>query len=161
MKKCNKVNESVSISRSELSAINNLLFNGNGVDLSSIIDDLAVGEDRDVIQMRVGFTFRGMNGFVADRGETRYEYNYNNSGFKYVVRGVSHIKHLIEVERYLIKAQLDDSDVDNMIYDENGQIVSVDGMPLSYKVVEDAGICTVTFDDWKRFAKTIDESWIK
>ena len=72
-------NSTISISVSTLNAIKNLLFSEKegGVNLSSIVDDLTIGdENRDLVAINVGLTFKGIKPEIDTA--TRYKADYRS-----------------------------------------------------------------------------------
>lgn len=92
----------VSIPASTLNAIKNLLFSEKegGVDLSPIVTDLAVGnENRDLVAINVGLTFKGIKPEVDTT--TRYQSDYRSlCELKFV--SYSMIRDIVTCEKRVI-----------------------------------------------------------
>ena len=73
------LNSTISVPVSTLNAIKNLLFSEKegGVNLSSIVDDLTIGnENRDLMAINVGLTFKGIKPEID--ATTRYQSDYRS-----------------------------------------------------------------------------------
>ena len=92
---------SVSIPVTTLNALKGLLFNSEeGVDLSPIVKDLAVGNDNeDLVAINVGLTFRGLVPEVDKT--TRYAKDYRDL-VEYTFVSYSLIRDLVTYERKTI-----------------------------------------------------------
>jgi len=66
----------VQVPSTTLNAIKKMLFNAKegGVDLTSIISDLSMGQENDLIAINVGLTFKGYKPDIDER--TRYSAEY-------------------------------------------------------------------------------------
>lgn len=73
----------VSVPQMTLNALKQMLFsNENGVDLSNIINDLAVNdEQKDLVAIHIALVHKGIQPEVDT--STRYEFNYGNRFCKY------------------------------------------------------------------------------
>lgn len=73
------LNSTISVPVSTLNAVKNLLFSEKegGVNLSSIVDDLTIGnENRDLMAINVGLTFKGIKPEIDTT--TRYQSDYRS-----------------------------------------------------------------------------------
>lgn len=73
----------VSVPQMTLTALKQMLFSGeNGVDLTNIINDLAVNDDqKDLVSIHVALVHKGIHPEIDTA--TRYEHNYGNRFDKY------------------------------------------------------------------------------
>lgn len=59
-----------------LNAIKNLLFDNNGVDLTSIVNDIATSQNKDLTAINIALVYKGA---VIDLDkDTRYKYDYSD-----------------------------------------------------------------------------------
>lgn len=92
----------INVPVSTLNAIKNLLFSEKegGVDLSSIVSDLTVGDDNsDLVAINVGLTFKGIKPDVDKT--TRYSKDYKDL-VEYTFVSYSMIRDLVTFERKVI-----------------------------------------------------------
>lgn len=95
-------NSTISVPVSTLNAIKNLLFSEKegGVDLSSIVDDLTIGnENRDLMAINVGLTFKGIKPEIDLT--TRYSRDYQ-SLVEYTFVSYSMIRDMVTCIRKVI-----------------------------------------------------------
>lgn len=95
------LNASVTIPASTLNALKGLLFNSeDGVDLSSIIKDLAVGNsNEDLVAINVGLVFKGLTPEIDTN--IRYSKDYRDL-VQYTFVSYSMIRDLVTFERKII-----------------------------------------------------------
>lgn len=92
----------ISVPVSTLNAIKNLLFSEKegGVDLSSIVEDLTTGnENRDLIAINVGLTFKGIKPEIDST--TRYSRDYQNL-VEYTFVSYSMIRDVVTCTRKVV-----------------------------------------------------------
>lgn len=92
-----------------LSAIKNMLFNSDGVDLSKIINDLGYGEAEDMTAINVGLTFKGITPDI-DKA-TRFDSGYRQIS-KYVFVGVSLIRENVKAHEFGLRFSQKDNKFD-------------------------------------------------
>ena len=121
------LNASVTIPASTLNALKGLLFNSeDGVDLSSIIKDLAVGNtNEDLVAINVGLVFKGLTPEIDTN--IRYAKDYRDL-VQYTFVSYSMIRDLVTVERKII-ARWDTNKNDLCPYDDKQSYM--DTMSLS------------------------------
>lgn len=84
-----------------LNAIKNLLFDNNGVDLTSIINDLSTSQNKDLIAINVALVYKGA---VIDLNkDTRYKYEYSDIYEEFTYFSHSIILGVVEVKRTRFK----------------------------------------------------------
>lgn len=98
----NLVSSSVNVPVSTLNAIKNLLFSEKegGVDLSSIVSDLTIGnENPDLMAINVGLTFKGIKPEIDST--TRYSSDYRDL-VEYTFVSYSMIRDVVTCKRKVI-----------------------------------------------------------
>ena len=117
-----------------LNALKNMLFaNEGGVDLSNLINDLAVDDEhRDLTAIHVALVHKGVN-IDIDKA-TRYEHSWRNHITKHEFVGYSLILGLVKVQSY------------DCYIDENGDLV-VDN--------KRDGISCYGFDQWAEWTTNV------
>jgi hypothetical protein len=98
VKKTNCRKGFVEVPQMTLNALKGLLFGKEGVDLSSIIKDLAPDENNtELTEINVGLVYKGLTPKVDEN--PRYEFSYDSLvKFEYV--GISLIMGIVKVRRY-------------------------------------------------------------
>ena len=101
----------VEVPTTTLNALKNMLFtkDGNGVDLSTIVDDIAVGENKDLTAINVALTYKGIQIDIDKR--TRYSYDWKNRYNRFDYIGYSLILGIIKVKRTLIEVGEDGENI--------------------------------------------------
>ena len=107
-KNTRETENTVEISALTLKALKGLLFDANGVDMSSIIDDLSVGqteEQRDLMALNVGLVFKGMKPKIDE--STQYMFDYSNYYYRLDYIGYSLITGIVQYNRTYIAVEKD------------------------------------------------------
>lgn len=84
-----------------LNAIKNLLFSDNGVDLTSIVNDISTTQNKDLMAINIALVYKGAK--IDINTETRYKYEYSNIYEEFTYLSHSIILGIVEVKRTRFK----------------------------------------------------------
>lgn len=93
-----KQNNATLVPNTTLNAIKNLLFdNNNGVDLTSIVNDIATSQNKDLTAINIALVYKGAT--IDLNKDTRYKYDYSDIYEEFVYLSHSIILSNMEVMR--------------------------------------------------------------
>lgn len=97
-----KQNNATLVPNTTLNAIKNLLFdNNNGVDLTSIVNDIATSQNKDLTAINIALVYKGAT--IDLNKDTRYKYDYSDIYEEFVYLSHSIILGNMEVRRTRFK----------------------------------------------------------
>lgn len=111
--KTNNNETEIRINSLTLKAIKGLLFNGNGTDLTSIIDDLSVGKteaETELLAVNLGLTYKGLKPKIDE--STMWRYDHGCHYYKYEYVGYSLIKGEVTYTKTYLKMGADGSETE-------------------------------------------------